>query len=81
MTYDHPRNTSDIPTASPMNQTPDHGHSAQRRIPSTNVTAPSKAAHPQLGNFRRIALMSRKRPMTMKHDANNKVQASAPATG
>ena len=51
MTLDQPRNSNEIPTDRPKNQSPDQGQSAQSRIPSRSVIVPSKTAQPQLGNF------------------------------
>src|SRR5207247_10932512 len=81
ITCDQPRSSSAIPIDKPRTQNPDHGQSAHSRIPSKSVTAPSKAAQPQLGNFSLVAAIKRNRPMTVKNDANSSVQASAPATG
>jgi len=40
ITYAQQRKTSEIPTATPINQNPDHGHSAQSKIPSPPADAP-----------------------------------------
>src|SRR5215470_7926536 len=81
ITYDHPRRISEIPTDRPRNQKPDQGQSAHTRIPRPREITPSKTAQPHRGNLRLNPAISRKRPMTVRKDANNRVHASAPATG
>src|SRR5438132_13875012 len=54
---DQPRSSSAIPIDRTRNQNPDHGQSAHSRIPSKSVTAPSKAAQPQLGNFSLVGIL------------------------
>ncbi len=72
---------SEIPAAKPRNQGISHTHAAHITDPNMTVIIPSKAVHPQLGNLSEKAEMARKRPITVKTDANTNIHVTAPAAG
>jgi hypothetical protein len=70
-----------MPMQRPMNHRPDTGHWFHSISPSTKLTAPLAATHPQLAKRCQIAAIMRNNPTAMNNAANRSVKASAAATG
>src|SRR5437588_10014757 len=81
MIKDQPRRINETPTARQTNHESNHGRVVQNTAPSRSMTAPSTTAHGQLRNLRRSAASKRKRPTTVKRQANSSVQPTSPAAG
>src|SRR5262249_47003418 len=76
-----PLKISSIPTNRPITQSPETGHCARTRMPSTNVIRPLSACQPQSGSETMNGVISWNRPATRKNAPINKVKTSAVATG